>query len=89
MARPAPGEGATLAWPGALCEIRNAMDLTFSRRTEAFRAEARAWLAAHVPAGPLPSLDTAEGFEAHRAWEHTMYEDRWSVVSWPAVRRAS
>ena len=59
------------------------MDLTFSAEHEAFRAEARAWLAAHVPADPLPSLDTAEGFEAHRAWEHTMYEDRWSVVSWP------
>ena len=59
------------------------MDLTFSAEQEAFRAEARAWLAAHVPADPLPSLDTAEGFEAHRAWERTMYEDRWSVVSWP------
>ena len=59
------------------------MDLTFSPEQEAFRAEARAWLAAHVPADPLPSLDTAEGFEAHRAWERTMFEDRWSVVSWP------
>ena len=59
------------------------MDLTFSPEHEAFRAEARAWLAAHVPADPLPSLDTAEGFEAHRAWERTMFEDRWSVVSWP------
>ena len=59
------------------------MDLTYSGDQEAFRAEARAWLAAHVPAKPLPSLDTAEGFEAHRAWEHSLYEDRWSVVSWP------
>ena len=59
------------------------MDLTFSGEHEAFRAEARAWLAAHVPADPLPSLDTAEGFEAHRAWERTMFDDRWSVVSWP------
>ncbi len=59
------------------------MDLTFSPAEEAFRAEARAWLAAHVPPRPLPSLDTAEGFEAHRAWERTLFEDRWSVVSWP------
>ena len=59
------------------------MDLTFSAEHEAFRAEARAWLAAHIPAVPLPSLDTAEGFESHRAWERTMYDDRWSVVSWP------
>src|SRR6202046_2413342 len=59
------------------------MDLTFDSAQEAFRVEARAWLEAHVPADPLPSLDTAEGFEAHRAWERTMVEDRWSVVSWP------
>jgi len=61
------------------------MDLTFSPAQEAFRTEARAWLEAHVPApGTLASLDTAEGFEQHRAWERTMFEDRWSVVSWPA-----
>ena len=30
----------------------------------AFRAEVRDWLAAHVPAEPLPSVDTAEGFAA-------------------------
>jgi alkylation response protein AidB-like acyl-CoA dehydrogenase len=59
------------------------MDLTFNAEEEAFRAEARAWLAAHVPAEPLASFDTPAGFEAHRAWERTMFEDRWSVVSWP------
>ena len=60
------------------------MDLRFTPDQEAFRSEARAWLAAHAPApGSLPSLDTPEGFEAHRAWEQTMSADRWSVVSWP------
>ena len=59
------------------------MDLTFRPEHDDFRAEARAWLAAHVPAEPLPSLDTEAGFAAHRDWERTMYEDRWSVVSWP------
>jgi alkylation response protein AidB-like acyl-CoA dehydrogenase len=59
------------------------MDLAFSAAHEAFRAEARRWLRAHVPAEPLPSFDTARGFEAHRAWESTMFADRWSVVSWP------
>ncbi|MFD4370324.1 acyl-CoA dehydrogenase family protein [Streptomyces sp. NPDC058486] len=59
------------------------MDLDFSPADEAFRAEARAWLAAHVPATPLPSLETAEGFAAHRAWEAELSADRWSVVSWP------
>lgn len=59
------------------------MDLTLSPADEAFRAEARAWLAAHVPAAPLPSLETAEGFAAHRVWEAELAADRWSVVSWP------
>ncbi|MEU6251718.1 acyl-CoA dehydrogenase family protein [Streptomyces sp. NPDC047043] len=59
------------------------MDLNHSAADEAFRAEARAWLAAHVPADPLPSLETAEGFAAHRAWEAELAAERWSVVNWP------
>ncbi|MEV6543254.1 acyl-CoA dehydrogenase family protein [Streptomyces sp. NPDC051665] len=59
------------------------MDLDFTPDQEAFRAEARAWLHAHVPTVPLPSLETAEGFAAHRAWEAQLAADRWSVVSWP------
>ncbi|XUL87483.1 acyl-CoA dehydrogenase family protein [Streptomyces galilaeus] len=59
------------------------MDLDFTPAEEAFRAEARAWLHAHVPATPLPSLETKEGFAAHRAWEAQLAADRWSVVSWP------
>ncbi|WP_028813986.1 acyl-CoA dehydrogenase family protein [Streptomyces flavidovirens] len=59
------------------------MDLRHTPEEDAFRAEARAWLAAHVPAEPLPSLETEEGFAAHRAWEARLHADRWSVVSWP------
>ncbi|EFL20677.1 acyl-CoA dehydrogenase [Streptomyces himastatinicus ATCC 53653] len=59
------------------------MDLDLTERQEAFRAEARGWLAAHVPAAPLPSLETAEGFAAHRAWERTLASGRWSAVTWP------
>ncbi|MCM2423226.1 acyl-CoA dehydrogenase family protein [Streptomyces sp. RKAG293] len=59
------------------------MDLDFTPGEDAFRAEARAWLAAHVPATALPSLETAEGFAAHRAWERELSDARWSVVSWP------
>jgi len=60
------------------------MDLHDTAAHQAFRAEARSWLADHAPAPrSLPSLDTAEGFEAHRRWEQTMFDDRWSVVSWP------
>ncbi|MFJ6927823.1 acyl-CoA dehydrogenase family protein [Streptomyces nigra] len=60
------------------------MDLTHSAADEAFRAEARAWLRAHVPAEPPPSLETEAGFAAHRAWEAELAADRWSVVDWPA-----
>ncbi|WP_326807540.1 acyl-CoA dehydrogenase family protein [Streptomyces sp. NBC_01775] len=59
------------------------MDLEFSAAEDAFRAEARAWLAAHVPAERLPSLETAEGFAAHRCWERELHDGGWSVVSWP------
>jgi len=50
---------------------------------EAFRAEVREWLAGHVPARPLPSVDTAEGFAAHREWERELAAARLAVVSWP------
>ena len=53
--------------------------------TDVFRAEVREWLAAHVPATPLPSLDTAEGFEAHRAWERDLAAARLTAVTWPAA----
>ncbi|MFJ5805303.1 acyl-CoA dehydrogenase family protein [Streptomyces sp. NPDC093093] len=59
------------------------MDLTHTPQAQAFRAEARAWLAGHVPTAPLPSLETAEGFAAHREWEARLHADRWAVVSWP------
>ena len=59
------------------------MDLDLSGDELAFRDEAREWLAANVPAEPLPSMDTAAGFAAHREWEARLAEARWSVVSWP------
>ncbi|WP_434446885.1 acyl-CoA dehydrogenase family protein [Lentzea sp. E54] len=59
------------------------MDLTWTDSEQAFRAEAREWLAAHVPARPLPSGDTREGFAAHLEWERALFAARWSVVSWP------
>jgi alkylation response protein AidB-like acyl-CoA dehydrogenase len=55
-----------------------------STDTGAFRAEVRDWLRAHLPAGPLPSVDTAEGFARHREWERELAAARLSVVSWPA-----
>ena len=59
------------------------MDLRFTPEQDALRAEARAWLEANVPSAPLPSMDTADGFRAHREWERTLHDGGWGVVSWP------
>jgi alkylation response protein AidB-like acyl-CoA dehydrogenase len=61
------------------------VDLTESAEESAFRAEARAWLADNVPASPLPSGDTREGFALHLDWERRLFEAQWAVVSWPAA----
>jgi alkylation response protein AidB-like acyl-CoA dehydrogenase len=64
------------------------MDLRFTEEQELFRSEVRAWLESNAPSpkfgrSALRSLDTAEGFAEHRAWERRMFEARLSVVSWP------
>ena len=59
------------------------MDLRYTEEQQAFRAQARDWLAANVPKEPLASFDTREGFEAHRAWEAKLQAGGWAVVSWP------
>jgi alkylation response protein AidB-like acyl-CoA dehydrogenase len=61
------------------------VDLDFDEDTVAFRDEVRAFLREHVPAPALPSMDTPDGFAAHREWEHTLADARLSVVSWPAA----
>jgi len=60
------------------------VDLDFDAKALAFRDEVRTFLAENIPTEPLPSMDTAEGFEAHRAWERTLADAHFSVVSWPA-----
>ena len=60
------------------------MNLDVDPATAAFRTEVAGWLAEHVPAEPLPSVDTAEGFARHRAFEATLAAARLAVVSWPA-----
>jgi alkylation response protein AidB-like acyl-CoA dehydrogenase len=60
------------------------MDLRLLPEETGFAADARAWLEEHVPAGPLPSLDTREGFERHREWERVLFDAGWAVVDWPA-----
>jgi alkylation response protein AidB-like acyl-CoA dehydrogenase len=58
------------------------VDLRETEAEQAFRAEARDWLRAHVPHG-LPSGDTKEGFALHLEWEKQLFDARWAVVSWP------
>jgi alkylation response protein AidB-like acyl-CoA dehydrogenase len=59
------------------------MELRYTAAQEAFRREARAWLEAHVPARPLASFDTREGFEQHRAWERELHAGGFAMVPWP------
>ena len=46
-----------------------------------------------MPAEPLKTFDTEEGFRQHREWEATLNGGRWGMVTWPeelvqAVRAA-
>jgi alkylation response protein AidB-like acyl-CoA dehydrogenase len=59
------------------------VDLRESQKEQAFRQEARDWLAENAPREPLPSGDTREGFALHLEWERALHAARWAVVSWP------
>ncbi|MFM8410119.1 MAG: acyl-CoA dehydrogenase family protein, partial [Alphaproteobacteria bacterium] len=64
------------------------MDLSFSPRTESFRAELRAWLAVHAPRGgegdDAPEFATLEEeFSFLRDWQRELAGDRWVGVHWP------
>lgn len=59
------------------------MDLSFTPAELAFRDEVRGWLAANLPAEPLKSMDTPDGFEQHREWEKKLFAAGWAVPAWP------
>jgi alkylation response protein AidB-like acyl-CoA dehydrogenase len=59
------------------------VDLSVEPARHAWRAEVREWLQANVPPQPLPSLDTAAGFAAHRDWERKLADAGLAVVTWP------
>jgi alkylation response protein AidB-like acyl-CoA dehydrogenase len=59
------------------------MDLTYTPEQQVFRAEVRAWMAANVPKTPLKTLEGQEGFDQHVAWERTLAEGNWGMVTWP------
>jgi alkylation response protein AidB-like acyl-CoA dehydrogenase len=59
------------------------VNLDLDDEARAFQAEVRGWLAANLPRGGLPPVDTAEGNTAHRAWERALAQAGLSVVAWP------
>ncbi len=59
------------------------MKLEYTPEQEAFRAEVRAWMEAHVPKEPLVTLECREGFDQHVAWERTLASGNWGMVTWP------
>lgn len=59
------------------------MDLAYTPAQDAFRADVRAWLAAHVPSERLTTLERADGFAQHVAWERTLASGNWGMVTWP------
>jgi alkylation response protein AidB-like acyl-CoA dehydrogenase len=60
-----------------------ALDLTFTPEQQRFRAEVRAWMAAHVPATPLKTLESEAGFAQHREWERTLACGNYGMITWP------
>jgi alkylation response protein AidB-like acyl-CoA dehydrogenase len=54
----------------------------YTPEEEAFRAELRAWLAAHVPSGRVPD-DEDERRDFQRAWQRTLAGGGWVGIQWP------
>jgi alkylation response protein AidB-like acyl-CoA dehydrogenase len=59
------------------------VDLTFSADQEAFRAELRAWLAAHAPADQGEHASLADEVTFLRAWQRRLAEGGWVGIHWP------
>jgi alkylation response protein AidB-like acyl-CoA dehydrogenase len=59
------------------------MHLHFTPEQQAFRADVRAWMEAHVPKEPLVTLECREGYDQHVAWERTLASGNWGMVTWP------
>ncbi|MDP3675612.1 MAG: acyl-CoA dehydrogenase family protein [Novosphingobium sp.] len=59
------------------------MVLAYTPEQQAFRAEIRGWMEAHVPTEPLVTLECREGFDQHVAWERELAAGNWGMVTWP------
>ncbi len=58
------------------------MKLQYTPEQQAFRAEVRAWMAAHVPKEPLLTLEGRQGYDQHVAWERELAGGNWGMVTW-------
>src|SRR4029078_4527547 len=73
----------------ALCELalrRRLVKVTYPPDAEEFRADVRAWLHAHLPAGWFDNgfqLDAESRREFLESWNRAMYEDGWICAQWP------
>ena len=59
------------------------MDFRLSPAEEAFRAEVRAWLRAHVPAVAAAPRTAAENIAASKAWQAELHRGGWAGITWP------
>ncbi len=59
------------------------MDFDLSPAEERFRDEARAWLAANVPARDDGEKDQKRFVERRRAWQRKLYEAGYLGITWP------
>ena len=59
------------------------MDIAYTPAQQAFRAEVRDWMQAHVPQSPLVTLEREDGFHQHVVWERTLAQGNWGMVTWP------
>ncbi len=59
------------------------MEIRFSPAEEAFRAEARAWLAANVPRERAARTDLQARRAFDLAWQRRLFAAGWAGISWP------
>jgi len=59
------------------------VELRFTAAEEAFRADARAWLAENMPRTPRPTGDLRARRDHDLAWQRRMFEGGWAGISWP------
>jgi alkylation response protein AidB-like acyl-CoA dehydrogenase len=57
-------------------------ELTHTPEEEAFRAELRAWLASHLPSGPVPEDEEARR-RFQRTWQHELAAAGFVGIQWP------